>query len=38
VRVAAKPTEAPKPERQVVEIMRGDLFERRGFEKKEVTP
>lgn len=37
-RVAAKPAEAPKPEKQVVEIMRGDLFERRGFEKKAGTP
>jgi pilus assembly protein CpaB len=38
VRVAAK--EAPPPERQVVEILRGDLFERRDFnkEKKGGTP
>lgn len=31
-RVVAKA--APEPEKQMVEIMRGDLFERRGFEKK----
>ncbi len=36
VRVApvAKPPAVVQPEKQVVEIMRGDLFERRGFEKK----
>ena len=33
-RAAAKPPEPAQPEKQVVEIMRGDLFERRGFEKK----
>jgi pilus assembly protein CpaB len=38
VRVAAKQPSAPNPEKQVVEIMRGDLFERRGFEKREGTP
>src|SRR6266496_4022941 len=36
--VTVKQAEAPRPEKQVVEIMRGDLFERRGFEKKDGTP
>jgi len=30
---------APKPEKEVVEILRGDLFERRNFEKStEASP
>jgi len=32
---AVRAKEKPKEEKQVVEILRGDLFERRGFEKKE---
>jgi pilus assembly protein CpaB len=34
-RAPVRAKEKPREEKQVVEILRGDLFERRGFEKKE---
>jgi pilus assembly protein CpaB len=34
-RATARARGPSKPDKQVVEILRGDLFERRGFEKKE---
>jgi pilus assembly protein CpaB len=37
--IVMRPREAPKPEKEMVEILRGDLYERRGFEKrKEGSP
>jgi pilus assembly protein CpaB len=34
IRRVVRAPEPPKPEKQVVEILRGDLFERRDFEKR----